>query len=55
MFSLRIYGNISLHHGQWVTYIILKVVESVKFIKIKGPRETQEPGFAEKFYREAGI
>ena len=25
------------------------MVESVKFIKIKGPRETQGPGFDEKF------
>ena len=25
------------------------MVDSVKFIKTKGPRETQEPGFDEKF------
>ena len=28
------------------------MVESVKFIKIKGPRETKEPGFYEEFLPE---
>ena len=54
MFSLRIYGNILLHHGQWAAYIILKVVESVKFITIKSARETKGPGFDEKFLPGGG-
>ena len=49
MFSVRIYGNISVASWAMGNLNYLESGRSVKFIKIKGTRETQGPGFDEKF------